>query len=109
MYDGNGNQKSSTGLSSISWDANGLPVSVTPLSGGAISGTYDAFGRLVENGAGGTYTQFIFSPAGEKIDLARPKSSSKSGCPILRPASSCVGWDFRTLALERSYELVASS
>jgi hypothetical protein len=35
-YDSNGNQLSSTGLNSISWNAAARPVSVTPLSGGAI-------------------------------------------------------------------------
>lgn len=66
-YDANGNQKNSTGLSSIAWNANGQPASVTPLSGGPVTGTYDALGRLVENAPGSTYTQFIFSPSGQKI------------------------------------------
>jgi RHS repeat-associated protein len=76
-YDSNGNQLSSTGLSSLSWNAAGQPWQVQDLSGHAYNGTYDALGRLVEIASGGAYTQFIFSPAGEKIAVIQGGSLAK--------------------------------
>jgi RHS repeat-associated protein len=70
-YDSNGNQLNSTGLSSISWNAAGVPVSVTPLSGGSISGTYDALGRLVETTSGGTTKQFLYGSSSEKVAVVQ--------------------------------------
>ena len=81
-YDANGNQRSSTGLSSISWNANGQPITVQALSGGAISGTYDALGRLVENGSGSAYTQFVFSPSGQKIASVQAGTLLKATIPL---------------------------
>jgi RHS repeat-associated protein len=81
-YDANGNQKSSTGLSSISWDAYAQPISVTPQSGGAISGWYDALGRLVENDSGTSHTQFVFSPAGQKIAVVQASILAKGFIPL---------------------------
>jgi len=66
-YDSNGNQLNSTGLTSISWNAAGVPVSVTPLSGGATAGTYDALGRLVETTSASTTRQFIYGSSSEKV------------------------------------------
>ncbi|MGD0098247.1 MAG: RHS repeat-associated core domain-containing protein [Terracidiphilus sp.] len=70
-YDSNGNQLSSTGLSSLSWNAAGQPWQVQDLSGHAYNGTYDALGRLVEIANGTTYTQFVFSPAGAKTAVVQ--------------------------------------
>jgi RHS repeat-associated protein len=81
-YDANGNQLSSTGLSSISWNAAGHPVSVTALSGNAIAGTYDALGRLVETASGGSYTQFVFSPAGTKVAVVQGGTLVKGTIPL---------------------------
>jgi hypothetical protein len=81
-YDANGNQLNSTGLSQILWNANGQPRSVTALSGGAISGTFDALGRLVENGSGGAYTQFVFSPSGQKIASVQAGTLVKGTVPL---------------------------
>ena len=67
-YDANGNQLSSTGLSSISWNAYGQAVSVSAIANEPYTGTYDAAGRLVEITlpSGGTQ-QFVYSPSGAKI------------------------------------------
>jgi hypothetical protein len=81
-YDANGNQLNSTGLSQILWNANGQPRSVTALSGGAISGTFDSLGRLVENGSGGVYTQFVFSPSGQKIAVVQSGTLVKGTVPL---------------------------
>jgi RHS repeat-associated protein len=70
-YDANGNALKSTGLSSLTWNAAGQPATVTALTGGAIAGTYDALGRLVETLQGSTYTEFVFSPAGGKLAVVQ--------------------------------------
>jgi hypothetical protein len=57
-YDGNGNQLTST-PATLTWNALNQPISVN-----SATATYDALGRMVEKGAGGAYTQFVFSPAG---------------------------------------------
>jgi RHS repeat-associated protein len=57
-YDANGNQLTST-PATLTWNALNLPISVN-----STTATYDALGRMVEKGSGGTYTQFVFSPAG---------------------------------------------
>jgi RHS repeat-associated protein len=76
-YDKNGNQLSSTGLDSISWNAAANPVSITPLSGSAIAGTYDAFGRLVAITSGGTTKQFIYAPQGDKYAVIQGGALAK--------------------------------
>ena len=57
-YDANGNQLTST-PATLTWNALNQPISVN-----STTATYDALGRMVEKGSGGTYTQFVFSPAG---------------------------------------------
>jgi RHS repeat-associated protein len=57
-YDANGNQLTST-PANLTWNALNQPITVN--STGA---TYDALGRMVEKGSGGTYTQFVFRPSG---------------------------------------------
>jgi RHS repeat-associated protein len=76
-YDKNGNQLNSTGLQSISWNAAGNPISVTPLSGGAIAGTYDAFGRLLATTSGSTTRQFVYAPSGAKFAVIQNGALSK--------------------------------
>jgi RHS repeat-associated protein len=53
-----GNQLTST-PANLTWNALNQPITVN--STGA---TYDALGRMVEKGSGGTYTQFVFQPSG---------------------------------------------
>jgi RHS repeat-associated protein len=81
-YDKNGNQLNSTGLSSISWNASAVPVSVTPVSGSAITGTFDALNRLVETTSGSTYTQFVYGPSTDKIAVIRNGSLIKGLVPL---------------------------
>jgi RHS repeat-associated protein len=47
---------------SLTWNALNLPISVN-----STTATYDALGRMVEKGSGGTYTQFVFSPSGSLL------------------------------------------
>ncbi len=60
-YDANGNQLTST-PANLTWNALNLPISVN-----STTATYDALGRMVEKGSGGTYTQFVFSPSGSLL------------------------------------------
>ena len=54
---------------------------MTP-SGSAITGTYDALGRLVETAQSGTYTQFVFSPGGAKLAVMQNGSLLKGTIPL---------------------------
>jgi RHS repeat-associated protein len=60
-YDGNGNQLTST-PATLTWNALNLPISVN-----STTATYDALGRMVEKGVGGTYTQFVYRPSGAML------------------------------------------
>jgi len=60
-YDANGNQLTST-PATLTWNALNQPISVN-----STSATYDALGRMVEKGSGGTYTQFVFRPSGAML------------------------------------------
>jgi RHS repeat-associated protein len=53
-YDANGNQMNST-PANLTWNALNQPITVN-----STTATYDALGRMVEKGAGGTYTQFVY-------------------------------------------------
>jgi YD repeat-containing protein len=66
-YDGDGNLLTDNLDNTYTWDPNwGRMLSVT--SGSAtVTNTYDALGRMVENNAGGTYTQFVYGPTGTKL------------------------------------------
>jgi RHS repeat-associated protein len=64
-YDANGNQlqlTSSIPWTSLTWNALNQPISVS-----STTATYDALGRMVEKGSGGTYTQFVFRPSGAML------------------------------------------
>jgi RHS repeat-associated protein len=53
-----GNQLTST-PANLTWNALNQPITVN-----STTATYDALGRMVEKGSGGTYTQFVFRPSG---------------------------------------------
>ena len=88
-YDANGNQLSSTGLSSISWNAYGQAVSVSAIANEPYTGTYDAAGRLVEITlpSGGTQ-QFVYSPSGAKIAVVQ---QAQPGGPLVKGTVSLPG------------------
>jgi RHS repeat-associated protein len=90
-YDANGNQLSSTGLSSISWNAYGQAVSVSAIANEPYTGTYDAAGRLVEITlpSGGTQ-QFVYSPSGAKIAVVQ---QAQPGGPLVKGTVSLPGGD----------------
>jgi RHS repeat-associated protein len=66
-YDAHGNLLTDNLNNTYTWDPNwGNMLTVT--SGSAtVTNTYDAFGRMVENNAGGTYGEFVYGPTGTKL------------------------------------------
>ncbi len=71
-YDANGNILSTgtgVGTNAYSWDAEGHMVSDAPSGSNAIGVKYDALGRAVETSSGGSYTQFVYSPLGDKLGV----------------------------------------
>jgi len=63
VYDTNGNLKAD-GSHTYSWDAANNPVQLD-----GVGVTYDALGRMVEINATTYYTQWVYAPTGEKVEL----------------------------------------
>src|SRR5271166_2979539 len=85
-YDSNENQTQSTNAW-LTWNAAAQPVTVTPAiagspAGAAVGGTYDALGRLVETGVGGTYTQYVYTPGGQKLAIVQNGALVKGTIPL---------------------------
>jgi len=56
-----------------SWDSAGNPRTID-----SISLTYDAFGRMVEQASGSTYTQIVYGPGGGKLALMSGQTLAKA-------------------------------
>ncbi len=65
-YDKNGNLLTDN-LNSYTWDPNWGNMLTVSNGSTTVTNTYDALGRMVENNAGGTYTEFIYGPTGAKL------------------------------------------
>jgi len=63
-YDAKGNLTKDN-LNTYTWDGFGQMATATPSGGSTVSVTYDALGRMVENNAGGSYTEFVYGPSGK--------------------------------------------
>jgi RHS repeat-associated protein len=55
------------------WDAYGRPAAID-----SVTLTYDAFGTMVEQNRSGAYTQFVYSPTGQKMQIMNGQTSTKS-------------------------------
>ena len=64
-YDGNGNLLTDN-LNTYTWDVYGRMSTVTTGSA-TVTATYDGLGRMVENNAGGAYSEFVYGPTGVKL------------------------------------------
>ncbi|MGA9669721.1 MAG: RHS repeat-associated core domain-containing protein, partial [Terracidiphilus sp.] len=60
----------------LTWNALNQPISVN-----STTATYDALGRMVEKGSGGTYTQFVYRPSGAMLAVYSG-SLSKGTIPL---------------------------
>jgi RHS repeat-associated protein len=67
-YDGNGNLLTDN-LNTYTWDVYG-EMSTVNTGSATVTATYDGLGRMVENNAGGTYTQIVYGPTGTKVATA---------------------------------------
>jgi hypothetical protein len=60
---------------------------VTVTSGSVtVTNTYDAFGRVVENNAGGAYTEFLWGPTDEKL-------AKVNGATLIKAFIALPGWE----------------
>jgi RHS repeat-associated protein len=75
-YDGNGNLLTDN-LNTYTWDVYGHTSTVSTGST-TVSATYDGLGRMVENNAGGSYTEFIYGPTGKKLATASGQTLIKA-------------------------------
>jgi RHS repeat-associated protein len=65
-YDANGNLLTDN-LNSYTWDPNWGNMLTVNTGSAIVTATYDALGRMVENNAGGNYTEFVYGPTGAKL------------------------------------------
>jgi RHS repeat-associated protein len=106
-YDANGNQLSSTGLKTIAWNAAGNAVTVTPLSGTAVSATYDALNRLVDTSSSSGYTEFVYGAPGDKT--ATISSGTVQSATVLLPGGETAVYNSSGLNFIRHTDWLGSS
>jgi len=75
-YDSNGNL-TADGFHAYAWDADGNMVTV-----GSVGLTYDALDRMVEQNAGGSYTQLVYGPNGNKLALMNGQTLFRGRVPL---------------------------
>jgi RHS repeat-associated protein len=75
-YDANGNVTNDF-LNSYAWDANARPITID-----GVGATYDALGRMVELNKSGTYTQFLYSPTGFKMQILNGQANQAAFVPL---------------------------
>jgi RHS repeat-associated protein len=85
-YDANGNSTNDN-FHQFTWDAENRPATV--VSGGTtVSVTYDAFGHMVEQARGASYTQIVYSPLGSKLTTMTGSTLQKGFVPLTSGASA---------------------
>jgi RHS repeat-associated protein len=72
-----------------------------------VSSTYDALGRMVENNAGGTYTQIVYGPTGKKLATANAQTLVKAF--IALPGGAKAIYNSSGLAYYRHSDWLGSS
>ncbi|HUI74594.1 MAG TPA: RHS repeat-associated core domain-containing protein [Candidatus Acidoferrum sp.] len=80
-YDSNGNV-TNDGFHNYTWDADGHAVTVDSGLSDAVSLTFDALGRMVEQNRSGTYTQIAYSPTSRKLALMSGQTLQKATVPL---------------------------
>jgi RHS repeat-associated protein len=81
-YDSNGNLTNDN-LHNYAWDADGHAITVDAGLSDAVSLTYDALGRMVEQNRSSTYTQIVYSPVGGKLALMSASTLKKAMAPLV--------------------------
>jgi RHS repeat-associated protein len=80
-YDGKGNVLNDN-VHTYTWDADGHAITVDAGESDAVSLTYDALGRMVEQNRSGSYTQIVYSPSGRKLALMSGQTLQKAMVPL---------------------------
>jgi len=80
-YDSNGNVTNDS-FHNYAWDAEGHSITVDAGLSDAVSVTYDALDRMVEQKRGSTYTQIAYSPTGQKLALVTGSTLQKAMLPL---------------------------
>ncbi len=80
---------------------------LTVSAGSTVTATYDALGRMVENNAGGTYTEFVYGPTGTKLAKANGQTLVKAF--IALPAAAEAIYNSTGLAYYRHSDWMGSS
>ena len=81
-YDNNGNVTNDN-VHNYAWDADGHAITVDAGLSDAVSLTYDALGRVVEQNRSGTYTQIAYSTSNHKFALMSGATLQKAMVPLL--------------------------
>jgi RHS repeat-associated protein len=100
-YDANGNVTNDF-LNAYAWDANGRPVTAN-----SVTLTYDALGRMVEQGRGSSYTEIVYSPSGAKLALMNGSTVQKGF--IALSGGSLAVYNSSGLAYYRHSDWIGSS
>ena len=105
-YDADGNLLTDN-LNTYTWDSTwGNMLTVTNGST-TVTATYDAFGRMVENNSGGTYSEFVFGPDGRRVAKVNGQSLIK-GFVVLPGAAKAI-YNSSGLAYYRHADWLGSS
>jgi RHS repeat-associated protein len=100
-YDATGNL-TYDGAHHYGWDGFGKMATID-----SASVTYDAFGRMVENNASGTYTQIVYSPLGNKLAVMSGQTLQKAFVPL--PGGATAVYKATGLAYYRHADHLGSS
>jgi RHS repeat-associated protein len=80
-YDSNGNVTSDS-FHTYTWDADGHPITVDQGKSDAVSLTYDALSRMVEQNRSGAYSQIVYAPTGAKLALMNGQTLTLGFAPL---------------------------
>ncbi len=93
-YDTNGNltyDATTSTTHQYTWDADGKMLTIDNGSSSGVCLTYDALGRMVEQGRGATcatHTQLVYSPGGFKLALLNGQTLQKAFVPLTGGATA---------------------
>src|SRR5260370_10668820 len=81
-YDNNGNVTNDS-FHTYAWDADGHAITIDAGQSGAVSVSYDALGRMVEQNRSSVYTQIVYAPTGRKLALMSGATLQKAMLPLI--------------------------
>ncbi len=106
QYDADGNLLSDN-LNTYTWDPYWGNMLTVNTGSTTVAATYDALGRMVENNAGGTYTEFVYGPTGTK--LAKVNGMTLIKAFVALPGGATAIYNSTGLAYYRHSDWVGSS